>query len=191
MGRLGAEREGVDVADDLGDAEGDDVADHALLRCGAGRHPGEVDRVLAGTEVLRLVLLDLRARRLLEEDLRVLRVELAVDAELELPNEVAKIILYPSRTRPATICGTCAFENALSLYVVWILRPSSFSTAYSRPGVVRLRPAAVVVRARIDPGDLERRLASCPASPRPDPPAPQPRSRGTRPARRARTSASS
>jgi hypothetical protein len=35
-----------------------------------------------------------------------------------MPNEQPKIIVYPSRASPATICGTDEFEKTFSLYVV-------------------------------------------------------------------------
>ena len=50
----------------------------------------------------------------------------------KFPNEHPKIIVYPSRARPATICGTDAFENTFSLYVVETLFPNVFTTS-NRP----------------------------------------------------------
>jgi len=50
----------------------------------------------------------------------------------KFPNEQPKIILYPSRTSPATTWGICAFEAMLSLYVVCTFEPSIFWT-YRRP----------------------------------------------------------
>src|SRR5581483_11382465 len=77
--QLCAERERVRVPDDFGDRERDDIADVAALRRGAGRHPGEEDRVFRGAEVFRKVRRRVGACRLLEVDLRVLRGERLVE----------------------------------------------------------------------------------------------------------------
>ena len=96
-----------------GIANGDDVADHALLGRGARGHAGEVDRVLAGAEVLGHVLGAARAGRHLELDVRVLL--RGGGHRVWKPNDVAKMILLPSRTRLSITCATCGPSGTFSL----------------------------------------------------------------------------
>ena len=143
--RLRAEREGVQVPHDLGDAVGHHVADDALLGRRARGHAGEVDRVLASAEVLGLVRLDLQAGRLLEQDLRVLRVELAVDAELEHPERRPDdhVVTVADEAGDDLRDGRVA-EDVLLVGRLHLVAERLLDVQAS--GVVRLRPPAVVVR---------------------------------------------
>jgi hypothetical protein len=155
--RLGAEREGVDVPHDLGDAVGHHVADDALLGRGAGRHAREVDRVFGCAEVLGLVRLELLPCRLLEDDLRVLLPELAVDPEFEHAERRGEdhVVAVACETghdlRHRRVAEHVLLVGGLHLAAERLLNGES-------SGIVRLRPAAVVVWAGIDPGNLECRL---------------------------------
>src|SRR6185437_15582013 len=157
MGGLCAEGEGVEVTDDLGDAVGHHVADHALLGRGPGGHAGQIDGVLGRAEVLGLVLLDLGPGCLLEQDVRILVRELAVDAELEHPERGAEDHLVAVANKAGDDLGHRRVAEDVLLVGRLNLRAEGLLHRQAA-GVMRLRPAPVVVRPRIDPGDLERRL---------------------------------
>ena len=153
MHRLRPEGERVGVADHLRRRERHDVADHALLRRCAGGHPGQVDRVLGGAEVLRHVLRLRRAGRHLELDVGVLLGLLhhrrlvaergREDDLVAVPDEALDHLLDLRALRDVLL------ERRLHLRAEVLL---DVETAL----VVRLRPASVVVGAHVDPRGLER-----------------------------------
>ncbi len=154
MRRLRTEREGVRVADDLRDGERDDVADHALLRRRARRHAGQVDRVLARSEIDREVLRGLVARGVLEVDVGVLL------------RRRRHRVHVPERRREDDLVAVT--DKAVDhLRGLWPLRDALLERGddilaellldVEASEVVGLRPAAVVVRPDVDPRCLDRR----------------------------------
>src|SRR3984893_12395182 len=152
MRRLRAESERVGVPDDLRNRERHYVADHALLRRGAGRHPGEVDRVLASAkvfgEIFRLrcpgCLLKQHVRMLLRlRDHAILETERGREDELvpiadEALDHLARLRSFRNEL----------FERRLDVRAKCVLH---VETTF----VVRLRPAVVVMWADVDPRRLE------------------------------------
>ena len=157
--RLSAEGERVRVPHDLGRPEGNRVADDTLLARGARGHAGEVDRVLARPEVLGLVLLDLCPGRLLEEDVGVLLVQLPVRAVRKVPERASEDHLVALSHEAGDDLRDLRVREDVLLVRRLHLRPEHLLDQQA-PAVMRLRPAVVVVRARIDPGHLERRRRS-------------------------------
>src|SRR4029079_1167769 len=127
-----------------------------LARSARG-HTGEVDRVLTCAEVLGLIRLDLQPRRLLELDVRILRVELPVDAVLEHPERAAEdhrvALAHEARDdlRRLGVREDVLLVGRLDLVPEGLLYEQA-------PAFVRLRPAAVVVRPWVHERDLEGRL---------------------------------
>ncbi len=149
--RLRAERERVRMTDHLGNREGDDVADLAVLRRSACGHAGEIDRVLTGAEVLGHVLGQIRSRRLLEEHVRILGRELlAEEAERRAEDDLVAVA-DEARNRLLELRAVrdVLLERRLHLGAELLLD-------IQPPHVVRLRPAGVVVRPDVDPGGLHR-----------------------------------
>src|SRR5262249_60090243 len=95
--------------------------------------------------------------RLLEEDLRILLPELAVDAELEHAERrgedhvVAVARQACDDLRDGRVAEHVLLVRGLDLAPERLLNGKT-------SGIVRLRPASVVVRSGIDPGHLERGL---------------------------------
>ena len=156
MRRLRAECESVRVPDYLGNREGNDVTDHALLRRGTRRHAREVDGVLACPEVLRHVLglrgagrhLELHVRMFLRGgDHRTLEPERRREDDLvAVTDETLDDLRHLRSFRNVFLERRLDIRAELALDVETSL-------------VVGLRPPAVVVRADVDPGGLEcRRL---------------------------------
>src|SRR5919198_1051289 len=150
--RLRAERERIRVPNHLGDRERNDVSDDALLRRGSGGHPREVDGVLTGAEVLGEILRLRRARRLLEVHVGVLlRLRHHAVLETERRREDDLVAVADQALDHLTglrALGDVLLERRLHLRAERLLdvQPAL---------VVRLRPAAVVVRPNVDPGGLE------------------------------------
>jgi hypothetical protein len=155
MRRLHAKREGVRMADHLRDGERDDVADGvaAGLHGGTSRHARQVDAVLPCPVVLGLVRLDLLAGGLLEEDLRILVVELPVGTSLEIAvaggEDHLVAVVHQTRHHLRDL-------GVLDVLLVRHLHPrTKVLLDVKPPSLVGLRPAAVVVGAGVNPGHLE------------------------------------
>ena len=110
----------------------------------------------ARAEVLRDVLPDVGARRLLEVDVRVLRRERRRDVAVRRREDQLVALRGETRNRLRELR---ADRNVLLIGRLH-LRPERLLDVLPS-GLVRLRPAAVVVRADVDPGHLERRRGSC------------------------------
>src|SRR4051794_2358073 len=151
---LCTESECVRVADDLRNRKRRDVTEHTLLARSAGRHAGEVDRILTGAEVLGEVLRGRRSSGLLELDVRVfLRLghHAVLETERRREDELVPVAyealdhLTRLRSFRDELLERCLhFRAELLLYVEASL-------------VVRLRPTVVVVRSDVDERDLVRR----------------------------------
>ncbi len=155
MRLLHAESERVRVPDHLGNRERDDVADGAgLRRCACG-DAGEVDRVLTGAVVLGHVLLDDRAGRHLELDVRVLlrrRCHRRLVAERRREDDLVAVT-------DQAVDHLGDLRALRDVLLVGRLHLRAERLLHREPAlVVRLRPAAVVVRADVDPRGLERRV---------------------------------
>ena len=178
MRQLRAERERVRVPDHLGDREGDDVADVPGLRRRTGGHPGQEHRVLGRAEVLRQVLATCRSR----SPARTAR----SGTWRRTPCRRSRTRSRRSSCSPATtrLCTVCVELRADGdVLLVGRLHLAAEHLLHVQPAVVvRLRPAAVVVRPDVDPGHLV--TASPRASPSRRPPrrapTPRPRARARR-----------
>src|SRR5947208_3372718 len=94
VGGLGAQGDGVDLADDFRDGERRHKADLALLTGRSQRHPGQVIGILRGAEVLAHVGGRFGASRLLEFDVGVLlrlRVHRILKAEGRAENDLVAV----------------------------------------------------------------------------------------------------
>src|SRR5580765_7340151 len=156
MCRLCAECESVRVPNYLGNREGHDVTDHALLRRGTRRYAGEVDGVLACPEILRHVRrlrgagrhLELHVRMFLRRsDHRTLEAERRREDDLvAVTDETLDDLRHLRPFRNVFLERRLDIRAELALDVETSL-------------VVGLRPPAVVVRTHVDPSGLEwRRL---------------------------------
>src|SRR6266571_1013388 len=155
MGGLRAEGEGVDLADHLGDREGRDEADPAVLGRGASRHPGQVIGVLGSAEELRKVLVQLISGRLLEVHVGVLlrrRRHLLVEPERGAEDDLVFVRDQGvDDLAHLRAFGHVLLERGLDLAAKLLLdvQPAV---------VVGLRPAGIACGADVDPGGLERRV---------------------------------
>ena len=178
MRQLRAERERVRVPDDLGDREGDDVADVPALRGRTGGHPRQEHRVLGRTEVLRQVLGRVRPGRLLEQHVRVL----APQAPCRRSRTTSRRSSCSPATRGSEPSARTACRRRCSpcRSSAPCCRASSGRTAVPSSCACDQPPS--LCRPDVDPGHLVRRRAMRSPTPRPTRQAPMPRPRA--PARR-------
>ena len=157
MGHLRPEADGVDLANHLGDREGRDKADLALLAGGAERHAGQVIRVLGRTKVLTHVAGGLGPGRLLELDVGVLLgfgVHRVLEAEGRPEDDLVAIAdqIFDDLGDLGTFRNVF-FERGLH-------RAAELLLDILAALVMSLGPAVIRRRSHVNPGRLDRRAAA-------------------------------